>query len=209
AGGQPRPVEVKSMKIMALVLGSCALLALPINAAGAGQCASEIDSLSKMMTAQDAGSGPTPGAPGSTMGQHPPTTAMSQADTGGTASAAASRSNRPQLPPTAAMNRETTGMSTPESAQPRPEANPPGAAGEHPPTAAMTRETQGIATSPQDVQRQNQGQPTAAEIKSKIAETHSLANAMGELQRARFLDQQGKEAECLSALGHARLMMGP
>jgi len=195
------------MKTMALVLGSCALLALPINAAGAGQCANEIDSLTKMMTAQDAGSGPTPGAPGSNMGQHAPTTAMSQADTGGTASAAASRSERPQLPPTAAMNRETTGMSTPERPEPRPDANPP--AGEHPPTAAMTRETQGIATSSQDVARQNQGQPTASQIRTRIAEMHSMANAMGELQRARFLDQQGKEAECLSALGHARLMMGP
>lgn len=197
------------MKTMALVLGGCALLALPINAAGAGQCASEIDSLTKMMAAHDAGSGPSPGAPGSNMGQHPPTTAMSQADPGGTASAAASRSDRLQHPPTAWMNRETTGMSTPESTEPRPDANPPAGAGEHPPTAAMNRETQGTATSPQDVQRQNQGQPTASQIKGQIATTHSTANAMNELQRARALDQQGKEAECLSAIGHARLMMGP
>src|SRR4051812_17740841 len=124
--GRERPVEPRGgspMKTMALVLGGCALLALSINAAGAGQCANEIDSMAKMMAAHDAGSGPTPGAPGSNMGQHPPTTAMSQADSGGTASAAASRSDRPQHPPTSWMNWETTGMSTPESTEPRPDAN--------------------------------------------------------------------------------------
>lgn len=189
------------MKTTAFILGSCALLALPIASAAAGQCTAEIDKLSKVLTAHDAGSGPTPGSPGSNMGQHPPTIAMNQADPGGAASAAAAQSDKPQHPPTAVMNRETTGMSPPSGGDE--------AKQEHPPTAAMNQATQGSAASAQDVQRQNLGQPTAAqEVQGQIVESHSMAAAMTNLERARFFDQQGKEEECLSALGMAKLLSG-
>jgi hypothetical protein len=136
------------------------------------------------------------------LGQHPPTTAMNQQDQSGAASAAAEQSGKPQHPPTAIMNRETTGSSTP-SATPEPKQ-------EHPPTAVMGRETQGSAASRQDVQRQNLGQPTAAQQpqQGQIAQSHSMAGAMTALERARFLDQQGKETECLSTVGMAKLMSG-
>jgi hypothetical protein len=188
------------MKAKAFILGTCALLALPVASAGAGQCTSEIAALSKVLVAHDAGSGPTSGT-ASGMGQHPPTTAMSQADQGSAASTAAEQSGKPQHPPTAIMNRETTGSSMP-SAAPEPKQ-------EQPPTAVMGRETQGSAASPQDVQRQNLGQPTAAQqAQGQIVESHSMAGAMTALERARFLDQQGKETECLSAVGMAKLMSG-
>jgi len=188
------------MKAKVIILASCALLALPASA-GAGQCTSEIDALSKVLIAHDAGSGPTSGAATSGMGQHPPTTAMSQADQGGTASAAAEQSAKPQHPPTATMNRETTGSSMPSGAAEVKQ--------EHPPTTAMNRETQGSAASPQDVQRQTQGQPTAAQqAQGQIAQSHGMAGAMNALERARSLDQQGKESECLSAVGMAKLMSG-
>jgi hypothetical protein len=187
------------MKARAIILASCALLALPASA-GAGQCTGEIEALSKVLVARDAGSGPTSGA-ASGMGQHPPTTAMSQADQGGTASAAAEQSGKPQQPPTAIMNRETTGSSMPSGAAETKQ--------EHPPTAVMGRETQGSAASPQDVQRQTQGQPTAAQqTQGQISESHGMAGAMSTLERARFLDQQGKESECLSSVGMAKLMSG-
>jgi hypothetical protein len=75
-------------KSLALIVISCALVA-PIGWAAAGQCTSEIDNLAKVFAARDAGSGPTAGAAGSSAGQHPPTSAMSQADQGGAASATA------------------------------------------------------------------------------------------------------------------------
>jgi hypothetical protein len=190
------------MKARAVILASCALVALPA-AAGAGQCTSEIESLTKVLVARDAGSGPTPGAASSGMGQHPPTTAMGQADQGGAASAAAEQSGKPQHPPTAIMNRETTGSSTPsEFQQPQQE---------HPPTAVMNRETDNSAASAQDVQRQTQGQPTAsrqAQGQGQIPEAHKMAEAMNQIERARLLDQQGKENDCLSAIGMAKLMSG-
>ena len=189
------------MKTTALLLASCAFLALPIGAANAGPCTSEIDSLSKVLAAQDAGSGPTPGAPLGA-GQHPPTTAMSQADQSTSASAAAEQANKPQHPPTEIMNRETTGMAPPAS-------NPAPKADEHPPTAAMNQATQGSAASPQDAQRQTQGKPAAAqEAQGQINESHSFASAMAALERARVFDQHGREADCLSAVGQAKLMSG-
>ena len=189
------------MKITAFILASCALLALPIGASGASQCMSEIDKLSKVLAAQDAGSGPTPGAPLGA-GQHPPTAAMSQADQGGAASTMAAESNKPQHPPSGAMNRETTGMAPPAS-------NPAPKPDEHPPTAAMNQATQGSAASPQDAQRQSQGQPTAAqEVQGQIVESHGIAAAMAALERARMLGQHGREADCLNAVGQAKLMSG-
>jgi hypothetical protein len=166
------------MKSTAFILAGCALLALPIGSAAAGQCTGEIDNIAKFLAAHDAGAGPTPGAAGSSRGQHPPTIAMDQADQGRRASETAAQSTKPQHPPTDVMTRETTGMSSPSSgAEPRKE--------EHPPTAVMNRETQG-----------------------QISHSHTMAAAMAALERARMLDQHGKEAECLSAVGQAKLLSG-
>jgi hypothetical protein len=188
------------MRITTFVLASCALL-ITVSSAAAGQCTSEIDNLAKSLAAHDAGSGPSAGSPGSRMGQHPPTSAMSQADQGGTASSMAAQADKPQHPPTATMNRETTGSSSSG-------AGSEGTKDQHPPTAAMNRETTGAA-SPQDVQRQTQGQATAAQqAQGHISGSHTMASAMAALERARMLDRQGNEAECLSAVGQAKLISG-
>ena len=131
------------MRLTASILGTCALLALPIQA-GAGQCTTEIDSVTKLLASRDAGSGPTSGTNAAAPGQHPPTTAMSQEDRSTQASRAAAESNRPEHPPTAAMNRETTGMSTPSDSDMRRD--------EHPPTATMNQQLQGGAASPHDLE---------------------------------------------------------
>jgi hypothetical protein len=124
------------MKSITFLFGACALLVLPVGAAAAGPCTTEIDSLSKLMAARDAGAGPTAGAAGTTSGQHPPTAAMGAADPSTAASSTAAQSARPQHPPTAAMNEATQGGG--------PSAQPGGAArAEHPPTAAMNQATQG------------------------------------------------------------------
>lgn len=188
------------MKPVVFLFASCALL-VPLGAASAGQCTGEIDSLAKALAAHDAGSGPSVGAAGSATGQHPPTSAMSQADQGGHASAMAAQSNKPQHPPTATMNRETTGSSSAG-------AGSDVAKEQHPPTAAMNRETTGAA-SPQDVQRQTQGEPTAAQqAQGQISSSHSMVAASAALERARMLDRQGNEAECLSAVGQVKLISG-
>jgi hypothetical protein len=188
------------MKRTALILGSGALLALSLSPAAAGQCTNEIDSFSKLLAAHDAGSGPTAGSPGSAMGQHPPTSAMSQADQGGAASATAAQTDKPQHPPTAQMNRETTGAA--------PSADPP-ARQPHPPTDVMNRETQGSAASPPDVRRQTEGKPTAAQqAQGQASLSGDKSGAMAALEQARAFDQQGKEAECVTALGRAKLMFG-
>jgi hypothetical protein len=190
------------MRRLTLLLAGCALLALPAAQAGAGQCGNELESMSRIMAAHDAGAGPTSGAPGSTtgMGQQPPTAAMTQADTSTEASRAAEQSDKTQHPPTARMNRETTGSTMPTYEVEKPEP--------HPPTAAMNQATSGAASS-QDVQRQTQGQPTAAQQPGKqIDFSHTLASAMASLEQARQFDRQGAETECLRALGEAKLMLG-
>jgi hypothetical protein len=83
-----------------LVLATCATMMLSVAAANAGPCNTR---------GKDAGSGPTPGYTGRTVG----------------------------------------------TAQPNDK--------EHPPTAAMNRAAGNKATSAQDAQRQQQGQPTAAQ----------------------------------------------
>jgi hypothetical protein len=54
------------MKTIAFLFGACGLLVLPVGAAAAGPCTTEIDSLTKLMAARDAGAGPTAGAAGTT-----------------------------------------------------------------------------------------------------------------------------------------------
>ena len=77
-------------------------------------------------------------------------------------------------------------------------------------TAAMNEATEGLATSPEDVQRQNTGEPTASEA----AEAEQTAPAAGQsavtdpLQEARELDQAGKEAECMAKVSEAKQQIG-
>ena len=69
-----------------------------------------------------------------------------------------------------------------------------------PATAAMNETAEGIAMSPEDVQRQNQGQPTAADA-AKAGQTTPAAGpspALMSLQRAKDLDKAGNEAECMT-----------
>jgi hypothetical protein len=168
------------MKSAALAVVSLALL-LPAWPVGAGQCTSEVENLAKVLAARDAGSGPTTGAPGSSTGQHPPTSALSQADQGSIASGTAAQSNRPQHPPTATMNREATGSTGSSGGVATQE--------QHPPTAAMNRETQAAASPGQGASSQN------------------MARATAELERARVYDQHGKEADCLSAVEQVKALM--
>jgi hypothetical protein len=178
---------------------ACAVSASLTGTARAGQCTTEIDSVSKFFASRDAGSGPTVGAAGSAAGQHPPTAAMSAADPSTAGSTAAAESAKPQQPPTAAMTQAMPGSGL--SPQPR-EASKE----QHPPTAAMGQATQGGAASPQDVQRQTRGEPTAAqqaEGAQRPAATN-LTSAQAALQRAREFDAGGRETECMGAVGEAK-----
>ena len=143
------------MKSKTLILATVALFALGVASANAGQCGTEIDSLTKAIAAKDAGSGPTSGAAGGT----------------------------------------------------RTAANPPS---QHPPTSVMRQETEGKATSPEDVRRQTTGQPPAAQqgTTGSTATAGAPAQASSALERARMLDQQGKEAECMAAVREAKQLTG-
>ena len=82
---------------------------------------------------------------------------------------------------------------------------------QHPPSAIVGKETEGKATSPEDVRRQTAGQPTAAQqgttgAASTFGESTELSRKIDE---ARALDQQGKEAECMHAVGVAKQLAGP
>jgi hypothetical protein len=187
------------MKTSRFLFGACALLVLPIGAAAAGPCTTEIDSLTKLMASRDAGTGPTAGAAGTTSGQHPPTAAMGAADPSTGASSSAAQSAKPQHPPTAAMNEATQGGG--------PSAQPGGAAGaQHPPTAAMNQATQGGAASPQDVQGQSRGGPTAAQQAegARRPAADQLAAAQVLLEQARSYDRAGQEAQCMDAIARAQ-----
>ena len=69
-------------------------------------------------------------------------------------------------------------------------------------TAMMNKELQGRAASPEDVQRQNQGQSTAAEAgqAGQAPANPPMSDAMASLQRARDLDKAGDEAGCMAAI---------
>lgn len=64
--------------------------------------------------------------------------------------------------------------------------------GQHPGTSLMSKETRGKATSAQDVERQSG---------IKMEASHAL-------ERARALDAQGKEAECMKEVRNARRLAG-
>jgi hypothetical protein len=93
--------------------------------------------------------------------------------------------------------------------------SPSGDGAQHPPTAAMSEATKGQATSSADVRRQMAGQPTAAEQKgatgSATQQAGGTTNTMEAgvaLDRARALDKQGKEAECMQAVQEATRLSG-
>jgi hypothetical protein len=82
---------------------------------------------------------------------------------------------------------------------------------QHPPCAIMGKETEGKAASPEDVRRQTAGQPTATE-QGKTGAAAGPGNSIEtsrKLELARSLDQQGKEAECMAAVGEAKQLAGP
>jgi hypothetical protein len=79
---------------------------------------------------------------------------------------------------------------------------------QHPPTATMSKETAGRAASPEDVQRQTAGRPTAAEQSQRGTSSTTQQSAVEALSRARALDQQGNEAECMAAVQQAKQLSG-
>jgi hypothetical protein len=184
-----------------VILGSCVVLALA-GSAGAGPCTTEIDNVSRVLASRDAGSGPTAGSAAATSGsQHPPTEAMSRADPSTTASRSSAQSGAPQQPPTAAMTREATGTVPPST---------PRQGEQHPPTAATGSATYGTAAAPEDVQRQTEGRPTAAQQAQGRPPSGSgdRSAAFAALDQARALDAQSKESECMQAVGQARQHAG-
>jgi len=87
---------------------------------------------------------------------------------------------------------------------------PTGSSAQHPPTAVMGQETQGKATSPEDVRRQSQGQPTAAQqgATGTASRSDKMDQADRALEHARALDRQGKEAECMDSVRQAKELAG-
>jgi hypothetical protein len=87
---------------------------------------------------------------------------------------------------------------------------PASPSGQHPPTAVINQETQGKATSPDDARRQTEGAPTAAQQGNAgtAAAVDKVDEARKALQRARSLDAQGKEAECMQSVREARDFAG-
>ena len=187
------------MKTNAFILAGIAVCALGVSSAAAGPCTAEIDNLAKVLASKDAGSGPSPGASGGAHSTaepsgHPPTAAMSEAakgtatsaedvrrQTAGQPTAGQQGSGSPpaQHPPTAAMSQATQGQTAPVTT------------GEHPPTVAMSEATRTQAAPPASASPGNTGEASAA------------------LNRARLLDQQGKEAECMEAVRQAKQLGGP
>lgn len=89
-------------------------------------------------------------------------------------------------------------------------AQPGAGAAQHPPAEIMKREAQGKATSPEDVRRQTEGQPTAAEAgKDARPSGANKAEASAALERARGLDRSGRESECIEAVRQAKALLVP
>jgi hypothetical protein len=178
------------MKTKTFVLAGVALFALGLDSATSGPCTTEIDALAKSLAAKDAGTGPTAGAAGPALSgatppsQHPPTAAMSQATQGQATSPEDVRRQSAGQPPAAQQG--TTAQHPPSAAMSEATQGQtaPATTGQHPPTAAMTEATRSQAP-------RSSGPDNAGEA--------SLA-----LGQARALDQQGKEAECMEAIGRAK-----
>ena len=187
------------MNANAVVLVGVAALSLSLTSATAGPCTTEIDSLTKVLAARDAGSGPSPGATDGTQsaappsGQHPPTAAMSQESRGTATSAEDVRRQAAGQPTAAQQGRVDAGGQHPPTAamtQATQSQTAPATTGQHPPTAAMSEAARTQAAPPSSASPQN---PQEA----------SLA-----LNRARTLDQQGQEAECMDAVRQAKQLVG-
>ena len=187
------------MKTKTLILASVALFALGVGSATSGPCATEIDGLAKTLAAKDAGSGPTPGASGRTpsaanpSSQHPPTAAMSQATQGHATSPGDVRSQTAGQP--TAGQQATSGM-----------------AAQHPPTAAMREATQGQtapATTGQHPPTAAMSEATRSQAAPGPAGPGNTSEASIALGRARELDRQGKEAECMDAVREVKQLAGP
>jgi hypothetical protein len=75
----------------------------------------------------------------------------------------------------------------------------------------MNQETQGKATSPEDVRRQTEGQPTVAQqgTTGVAAGVHKIDELREALHRARALDAEGKESECMKTVRHAKELANP
>ncbi len=80
----------------------------------------------------------------------------------------------------------------------------PASGTQHPPTSIMKQQTEGKATSPEDVRRQTAGQPTAAQQGNAATKSETPMQASSALDRARMLDGQGKEADCMAAVREAK-----
>jgi hypothetical protein len=79
-------------------------------------------------------------------------------------------------------------------------------------TPAMNAVTQGRATSPADARAQTQGLPTSAQVAQgagNASGSDNVRQAMAALDRARTLDREGKEADCMSAVQEADRLFGP
>jgi hypothetical protein len=182
-----------AMKTKTFVVAGVALFALGVGPAMSGPCTMEIDALAKSLSAKDAGAGPTVGArqtpsAGVPANQHPPTATMSQATQG--------QATSPED-----VRRQTTGQ--PPAAQ-------QGTPAQHPPTAAMGEATQGQmapATTGQHPPTATMSEATQSQAAPRPAGDTSEASIT--LSHARTLDQQGKESECMEAVGRAKQLAGP
>lgn len=95
----------------AITITAGLLMALSSNAAHAGACTAEIETLAKTLASKDAGSGPTAGA-------------------GATGNAQSQASAKPQHPPAAIMGQETQGKATsPDDVRSQTEGRPTAASG--------------------------------------------------------------------------------
>ena len=184
------------MKTKTFVVAGVALFALGLGPATSGPCTSEIDALAKSLSAKDAGAGPTTGA----MGQSP---------------SAGVPAN--QHPPTATMSQATQGQATsPEDVRRQTTSHPPaaqqGTLAQHPPTAAMSEATQGqTAPAPtgQHPPTATMSEATRSQAAPRAGGDANTSEASITLAHARTLDQQGKEAECMVAVGRTKQLAGP
>ena len=167
------------MRISAFLLASSVLVSPGLSVALAGPCTDQIAELSRLTTG---GAVPTttgatsPGAvnPGATVVGNPAATAGNVGGAGG------------------------GGMKPGEASQ-------PGTGREAADGRSGTREMSAvagqIATSPDDVRRQQEGRPTAAQAADQASDRVPAAKA--KLDQARLLDEQGN-AGCMSLVNEAR-----
>jgi len=173
------------MRTNTYLLVSVVALVASAGAAVAGPCTGRIDEVSKQLASRDAGSGPTsPG--GSQMAQGEAVTSTGTIQGQGSAAGSSGPTATPRQVPKAGEAAETQA------------------------TPAMNMATQGRAASPSDARAQTQGQPTSAQIAQgeKASGPDHMRQAMAALDRARALDRDGKEADCMSAVQEADQLSG-